>query len=307
MTAALQERSIGPLTVLFGRENGKYPQGNTLLIRGNHKSVMIDPSLGMVDRKSDLPEVDMILLTHVHEDHIAGVHLFPDAECFAHADDAQGLASLPGLMEIFGYQGKSVPGFEASLITDYYYQSRPDVQKFVHGDTFDLGGVRIDVIHTPGHTRGHCCFLIDWDGSSERLVVLGDIDLTSFGPYYGDNWSSLVDFERSLKILKDVEAHWWLTFHHKGLVEGRPLFLSMLEKYSQMISYRENNLIGFLKEPKSMGEIVEHQFVYRPGTGGVMVSQIEQRSMTMHLERLLESGKVSWQQDGTWRAELNVK
>jgi glyoxylase-like metal-dependent hydrolase (beta-lactamase superfamily II) len=302
MNEVLNEQSIGPLTVLFGRENGKYPQGNSLLVKGKNKTVMIDPSLGMVDRKANLPGVDMVLLTHVHEDHVAGLHLFPNAECFAHTEDAQGLESLAGMMEIFGYEGPSVPAFEASLITDYYYQSRPDVQTFVHGDQFDLGGVRISVIHTPGHTRGHSCFEIEWDGSNEHLVVLGDIDLTSFGPYYGDGWSSLVDFECSLDLLKEVDAHWWLTFHHKGLVEGRSQFLVMLDKYQEMINYRETNLLNFISEPKSLAEIAAHQFIYRPGTGGVMVDQIERRSMAMHLERLLVSGHVMQQQDNCWRA-----
>ena len=301
MSDGLAERTIGPLTILFGRENGKYPQGNSLVVKGDSKTVMIDPSLGIVDRKHNLPDIDMVLLTHVHEDHVAGLHLFPAAPCFAHSEDAQGLESLEGMMEIFGYEGAAVADFQAALFTDYHYAPRPDVQRFSDGDIFDLGGVRLKVIHTPGHTRGHCCFEISWDGSDERLVVLGDIDLTSFGPYYGDGWSSLVDFEASLELLKDVDANLWLTFHHKGLIEGRDEFLSMLANYKAMIDFRESNLLGFLKTPKSLDEIVAHQFIYRPGTGGQMVSQIERRSMKMHLDRLLPLSQVSLK-DGLWMA-----
>ena len=302
MSEVLTERVIGPLTILFGRENGKYPQGNTLVVKGQKKTVMIDPSLGVVDRKANLPDVDMVLLTHVHEDHIAGLHLFPEASCFAHAEDAQGLASLSGLMEIFGYEGEPAAAWKASVVEDYFYQSRPDVQSFSNGDKFDLGGVSIEIIHTPGHTRGHSCLLIDWENNDERLCVLGDIDLTSFGPYYGDGWSSLVDFEQSLELLKSVEAHWWLTFHHKGLIEGRGEFLTMLEKYSKMIDSRESRLLAYLSEPRSLDQIVEHQFIYRPGTGGVMVDQIERRSMRMHLERLLQSQEVLVDAAHRWQA-----
>ncbi len=300
MKSTVKEQKIGPLTVLFGRENGKYPQGNTLVIEGENNLVMIDPSLAMVDRKENLPCVDTVLLTHVHEDHVAGLHLFPETMCFAHSEDAQGLRSLSGMMEMFGYEGPAVPEFEAALLTNYYYQARPDVQTFEHGQVFDFGGVRLKVLHTPGHTRGHCCFVIEWDGSDERMVVLGDIDLTSFGPYYGDHWSSLIDFENSLETLKGIDANWWLTFHHKGLIEGRAEFLSMLENYKGMIDQRERKLLAFLSEPQSMDQIVEHQFIYRPGTGGVMVDQIERRSMKMHLNRLLESGDVTFS-EGHWR------
>ena len=38
------DRKIGPLTVLFGVENGKYPHGNSLLVEGQNKRVLIDPS-----------------------------------------------------------------------------------------------------------------------------------------------------------------------------------------------------------------------------------------------------------------------
>ena len=76
----------------------------------------------------------------------------------------------------------------------------------------------------------------------------------------------------------------------------------MLDKYQEMISYREANLLAFIQEPKSLDEIAAHQFIYRPGTGGVMVDQIERRSMTMHLERLLALGHVTQQQDDSWRA-----
>ena len=46
----------------------------------------------------------------------------------------------------------------------------------------------------PGHTRGHSAFHVE----SDDVFFLADIDLSSFGPYYGDAWSDLEDFERSL-------------------------------------------------------------------------------------------------------------
>jgi glyoxylase-like metal-dependent hydrolase (beta-lactamase superfamily II) len=284
------DRKIGPLTVLFGVENGKYPHGNSLLVEGQNKRVLIDPSLGVVARSNNLPEVDQIMLSHVHEDHVAGVHLFPNIPCICHEADALGLRDLAGMMEIYGFEGDFRQEFEKTVLEEFFYEPRPDTETFTEGAAFDLGGVTIKVVHTPGHTRGHCCFLIEW--AESKLVYLGDIELTGFGPYYGDNWSSLEDFERSMQKLKEIDVEYWLTFHHKGLIESREAFLTMLEAFESMIAFRENNLLEFIQLPRTMEEIVAHRFVYRPGTGGLMVDQVERRSMGMHLERLIRDKRV---------------
>jgi hypothetical protein len=129
-------------------------------------------------------------------------------------------------------------------------------------------------------------------GPEQRFVYLGDIDLTGFGPYYGDAWSDLEDFERSIDLIKKIDATWWLTFHHKGLIEGRSTFLKLLGTFEKMITVREENLIVYLSEPRTIEEIVTHRFVYRPGSEGLMIDVTEKRSMSMHLDRLIRNGIV---------------
>ena len=239
--ADLKIQHVGPVTILFGYENGKYPYGNSLIVTGNRQAAIIDPSLGVVARKEILPNVDMVIHSHVHEDHIAGTHLFRGVPWCAHSMDALGLESIEGLMKIYGTpSGPEYDAFKQELETSFYYPAGGEVQPFEEGDVFDLGGVTVTVLHTPGHTRGHCCFLIDWgEGQGEKLVYLGDIELTGFGPYYGDAWSDLNDFEESIERLKHVEAGWWLTFHHKGLIDGRDTFLAMLDQFESMIQDRD--------------------------------------------------------------------
>lgn len=295
---------IGPLEVLFGDRGGKYPHGNSLLIHGDRETAVVDPSLGLVPRRDRLPRVDRILNSHCHEDHVAGNHLFPDAACHAHERDVGGLRSLDDMMAIYGYDGSSpavAEAFRKTVVDEFHWTARPDAIAFRDGDVFDLGGVRVRVMHTPGHTRGHSCFVIDWDGSDDRLVYLGDIDLTSFGPYYGDAWSDLEDFERSLDLVRAIDVRWYATFHHIGVLEGRDAFLARLDRFAAKIDEREGRLLEYLAEPRTIDEIAKHRFVYRPEDPVSFAEPVERRSMEQHVDRLIRRGEVEVLPEGRFR------
>ena len=204
-------------------------------------------------------------------------------------------------MQMYGLDPEGSTALQKQIEQEFHYTPRPDVQALVDGQVFDLGGVRMTVMHTPGHTRGHCCFIVDWDGSEDRLVCLGDIELTGFGPYYGDTWSDLEAFEASLEALRHVDARYWLTFHHKGLIEGLDTFREMLKQYAGVITDRETRLLDYIASPRSIEEIIEHRFVFRPGNEGIMIDAVERRSMTQHLDRLIELGRVE-HEGGRYRA-----
>lgn len=285
---------FGPVTVLEGPEKGRYPEGNTLLVEGTRERVIIDPSLGLLGRDAPNPEVARVLHSHCHEDHIAGSHLFPDVPWHFHELDAPGIRSLEALLGIYGFPDWIEEPFRDVLVEQFHFVPRENPETFAEGDVFDLGGVTVRVLHTPGHTRGHCCFDIEWqEGSTpRRLLYLGDIELTSFGPYYGDAWSDLVDFEQSLKRVRAVEADWYGTFHHIGILDGREAFLARLDTFESKIAEREERLLQFLAEPHDMADIVAHRFVYRPGDAVSFADAVEKRSAEQHLDRLVASGRV---------------
>jgi glyoxylase-like metal-dependent hydrolase (beta-lactamase superfamily II) len=300
----LEERRIGPVTVLFGERGGRYPQGNTLLVEGREESAVIDPSLGLLPRREALPGADRVLNSHCHEDHVAGNHLYPDAPWHLHEADLPGIRSLDAMLAIYGYPEPIHGLFRRALVEQFHFTPRPgaDAQAFRDGDVFDLGGVRIAVLHAPGHTRGHSCLHVRWDGGD--LLYLGDIDLSSFGPYYGDAWSDLEDFERSLRLVRDVEAKHYATFHHIGVVE-RSAFLERLARYAAVIEQREQRLLAFLAAaPRSLDEVAEHRFVYRKGDAVPFAAPVERRSMGMHIARLLRQGRVREVEAGRFQAAV---
>ena len=299
-----EDPRFGPVTLLEGPAKGRYPEGNTLLVEGAQETVVIDPSLGLLGRDAPVPTVARVLHSHCHEDHIAGSHLFPDVPWHFHELDAPGIQSLEGLLAIYGFPGWIEEPFRNVLIDQFHFVPCPTPLTFAEGTVFDLGGVTITALHTPGHTRGHSCFDIRWDdtGTPRRLLYLADIELTSFGPYYGDAWSDLADFETSLDRIRTIEADWYATFHHIGVLEGRDAFLARLEKFEAKIADREERLLEYLHEPRTMDDIVAHRFVYRPGDAVSFADAVEERSARQHLDRLVASGRVRESAEGHFQA-----
>jgi glyoxylase-like metal-dependent hydrolase (beta-lactamase superfamily II) len=295
----LVDLELGRVTVLFGEKQGKYPQGNSVLVRGDEESLMIDPCLGLIPRRGRLPAVDRVVNSHCHEDHVSGNHLFPGVPWHLHEADAPGMRSLDDFMAIYGFDDEAVDrAFRPVVVNQFHFVPRPDVATFRDGDVFELGGCRVRVIHTPGHTRGHCAFHVEPDD----VLYLGDIDLSSFGPYYGDAWSDLAAFEHSLAKVREIDARHYVTFHHVGLLEGRRAFLERLDRFAAVIPRREERLLDFLGDPRSLEEIAEHRFVYRPGNPVPFIACVERRSMGQHLARLVREGKVRETEPGRFSA-----
>jgi len=288
---------LGPATVLTGVERGKYPHGNSVLITGTNERVLIDPSLTVAALGRTF-EVDRIFLSHVHEDHIPGLRLFPTVPVFCHEADAVGLTSIDGLMSMYGLPSEIEEEFRQEVLEDFSYAPHADVSTFTDGASFDLGKVTVEVVHTPGHTRGHCAFVIP----QARAAFLGDIELSGFGPYYFDAWSSLESFEQSIEICGQIEADHFVTFHHKWVISGRELFLKMLRDFAKVITERELAMLRFMSEPRSIEECALHRFVYRPSVDSKFVHHVETRCAQIHIDRMLKDGRIVKATDSSYRA-----
>lgn len=267
--------------------DGKYPNGRSLLVRGSQESALIDPSLDLITRRHELDCVDRLIHSHCHEDHCAGSHLFPNAPWHFHEGDLPAAKSIETILKCYGYSPELERKWRLKLIEDFHFTPREDAVPYRDGDIFSLGRCSIRSIHLPGHTWGHCALHIEPDD----ILFLGDIDLSSFGPYYGEMWSDLEDFEISLRRVRRIKARWYATFHHIGLLEEEA-FLHRLDRFEAVISERDRRLLKFLCRPRNLTDIVEHRFIYRPEDNVLFADAVELRSMTLHIERLLKRGQI---------------
>jgi glyoxylase-like metal-dependent hydrolase (beta-lactamase superfamily II) len=285
------------VSVLVGADNGKYPSGNSLLVRGDGEAVIIDPSVDVVAAGGAPAPIDAVINSHSHEDHMPGNGLFTTARVHIHDADLPGARSLEGLMDVYGLTGEARAEFSQQVVEEFHYTARPDAEGFADGHAWDLGRVQIEARHLPGHTRGHSGFRI-----SEGVFFLSDIDLTGFGPYYGDVWSDLEQFEESLVAVRDEHADHYVTFHHKGVIEGREAFLDLLDAFHAVIPRRHQAMLDFLAEPRTLDDMVAHRFVYRPHVEHVFAEAVERRCAAMHVQRMLVRGEAVEVAPGTYHA-----
>jgi len=287
MSAATFEK--GALTVYFGEKSGKYPDGNQVVVRGRDTRVAFDTPLVANRLRAELAGTDLVILGHMHEDHAAGLHLLPEARVLAHSADAEAVRSWVGLTKHYGYAPEVLEAFRARIARDFHWVARPDAEAYEDGASWDLGGSRVTAFHLPGHTAGHCALLVEPEG----VAFIGDIDLSSFGPYYGDATSSLAAFRRTLERVKDIPANVWVTSHHKGVITERTAFLELLAAYAAKLDRREQAIADFLaSRPSSLDELVAHRFLYPQGYALDFVDSAERRTTAQHLDALLAAGRV---------------
>jgi glyoxylase-like metal-dependent hydrolase (beta-lactamase superfamily II) len=289
----------GPVAVYFGDKSGKYPDGNQVMVRGRDALVAFDTPLVANRLGEELTAADLVILGHVHEDHIAGLHRLPRARVLAPQADLEALRSWEGLARHYGYAPRVLQEMKVKIERKFHYAARPDAEGYADGALWELGGgVRVRALHMPGHTAGHSVLLVEPDG----IAFIGDIDLSSFGPYYGDATSSLEAFRRSLREVAQLPARAWITSHHKGVLTERETFLALLAAFAAKLDAREDAIARQLASagPSTLDELTAHRFLYPRGYQDVFVEDAERHTIEQHLASLAAAGRVR-ERDGRYR------
>jgi len=297
-SAVIERADFGRVSVFFGEKSGKYPDGNQVLIRGADIRAAFDTPIVSNYIGAEFDATELVVLGHVHEDHMAGLHRLPHAEVHVHAADLPAAQSWEGLVAAFGMTcQKRIEETLARFQQEFFYLARPDAIGYQDGASWDLGQSTVRAFHMPGHTAGHSVLLVEPEG----VAFIGDIDLTGFGPYYGDACSNLGDFRHTLARLPEIPARVWVTSHHRGVYTDRSHFLDDLAAFAAKIDAREQRLLDLLQSPQTLAQLVEQRLLYPPRFKAAWVTAAETRTISQHLAELMAAGRVVLDESGVYR------
>jgi glyoxylase-like metal-dependent hydrolase (beta-lactamase superfamily II) len=284
------ETRFGPVMFIPGDNNGNYPCCNSLYVEGDTK-VLIDPASNrdQLQRILDTSGVDAVWLSHWHEDHFMHLDMFEGKDLWISELDAEPLQSLDHFFDAYGMNTDERPPWTKTIYDTFHFRPRA-ANRFIRASEFiDLGGTTIEVILTPGHTPGHTALYFLELG----ILFLGDYDLTAFGPWYGDARSDLDATIKSVNKLRTIEARLWIASHGVGIYDSLPP--DMWDRYLSVIDERDEKLLDFLKEPRTLSDIVEKRIVYRKKREPKEFYDFGERAiMNKHLERFIRRGLVAF-------------
>ncbi len=182
------------------------------LLCGEERCLLIDTGLGIGDisgvikRLTDKPVI--AAATHIHWDHIGGHRYFPTF--YAHSAELgwlNGEFPLPvGAVRKMLSEGELPKDFKLDGYS--LFQGVPS-RILKDGDTIELGGRTVAVLHTPGHSPGHMCF---WESTCGYLFTG---DLIYKGTLYA-NYPSTdpVEFLRSVEKAARLPVKKLFPGHH---------------------------------------------------------------------------------------------
>lgn len=181
---------------------------NVYLFNDGPRTVLVDTGDWMSETEDQLraalaeddvafSDVDQILLTHFHGDHVGLARTIQDeSDCsvHVHAADAPLVAGedeawkeVGDLHERYLNEWGMPPEKQAVLEEIFGHvpvrENPPEVTPFEDGERFSFNGITLTAVHAPGHAAGLCLYTTEVDG--ESIAFTGDALLPKYTPNVG--------------------------------------------------------------------------------------------------------------------------
>lgn len=239
--------------------------------------------------------VDLVINSHHHLDHTRGNSLFRRAQVMIHEREVLVLREE----EQYFYHNSAdqwdelMPGvdFEEAAIflgvaeEDQPFRTAKPITALHDGQIIDFGHTKAQVLHTPGHSTGHCCFWFP----DEEFLFSSDICLTAAGPWYGEHCADPDDMMRSIDRIIELAPPRLVSSHMRKIVDDP---VPRLKEFKQRIEKREERIYQYLlQHPADLHQLAAANLVYRVHPSDFVVFW-EKLMLLKHIERLERQGRV---------------
>lgn len=142
-------------------------------------------------------DIDLIVNTHCHYDHVGGNDFFPNAKIAIHKVDAISLRDPESELTVSSLFGSIVRRHDVDI-------------ELEEGDKI----ANFEVLNTPGHTKGGICL---YDG---EILISGDTIFSNGGVGRMDIGGNPLDMKESLMRLKELDVEYLLPGHGPWVNNG---------------------------------------------------------------------------------------
>ncbi len=219
--------------------------------------ILFDPQCGRNRLKEALKQlgkrytdIKIIINTHFHADHTCSNSFLKKksgAKILIHEADRIAVESIDEYINRYGMTDKKIAQLWRNTLAMIGFKASNVDETFKDGDILPEG---FQVIHTPGHAPGHCCFF------KSGTLISGDIDLTS--PWVGNITSNVADYLQSIEKLLQFRIHKLFPAHGMPIFDDIP---SKLKSFRDKIFQREQKIYEALpKKPITVSELTERIF-----------------------------------------------
>jgi glyoxylase-like metal-dependent hydrolase (beta-lactamase superfamily II) len=280
--------------VVHGNHRSRWPFANAILIL-DRTCALMDAGCGLdiIKKLSQALEIEIVIASHSHPDHTAGIWMLQDLshpDVYVPKEHFKSISQADRLAERF--VGKDL----AQLWKDTYlgltgFKDFLPTQCFAHNQEFSFGDTRFIALHTPGHIEDHYCFF-----EPEKKVVVGfDIDLSPFGPWYGNPESDIAEFNRSIETVSKLPAEVYLTSHSRP-VKGT--YISQrFSKYQKAFAERDKIILAGISchEWSKTEDIVMKSPIYQADHNQPdrILKYGETQMVMKHLAGLVAQGRIT--------------
>ncbi|MBW1989593.1 MAG: MBL fold metallo-hydrolase [Deltaproteobacteria bacterium] len=283
-------RITDKLYILPSPTGGRFPMANAFLALGNDAHALIDTGCGPEACRlaQERFGVDLVVNSHCHPDHVSGNHLFSGKELWVPAERVEETGAIKRLsLRLVGPDEFVMQSWESFVQEDLGMRDYTPTKTYGEGDVLDLGGISLQAIHTPGHLEDHYCFLIP----GENILLTFDIDLTAFGPFYGNPEADIRRFVASMEKVMEIAPRVAASSHRMPVEEN---VREELEAFTAKFARNEERVAAVLDKPRTIEEICAKKPIfgkYLPGVE-VIYSFFEKTMIEKHLECMEQEGGV---------------